>query len=88
MCSAHLTPGYGAPYTEVRESERDRIITELAGYKYAIITGDFDSRKLGSISFEFVRVPYNIKEEIEELEKSDMPFKDKAIEALTIAYVR
>lgn len=55
---------------------------------YAILTGDFDSRKLGSISFDFIRVPYDIKEEIEELEKSDMPFKDRAIEALNIAYVR
>lgn len=43
---------------------------------YIIIEGDYDSRKLGSISFQFVRVPYDIEKELSDIEASDMPNKN------------
>lgn len=49
---------------------------------YIIIEGIYNSKDLGSISFNLVRVPYDINKEIEFLEKSDMPNKNSTIRSL------
>ena len=49
---------------------------------YIIVEGNYDSKDLGSISFNLVRVPYDIEKEIKFLEDSNMPNKDIAIRSL------
>ena len=49
---------------------------------YIIIEGNYNSKELGSISFNLVRVPYNIQKEISDLEASNMPNKDMIIRSL------
>lgn len=52
---------------------------------YTILEGEYGSQKLSSISFNLVRLPYNIQEEIEYLKKSDMPGKEDSIQMLLTA---
>ena len=52
---------------------------------YTIIEGEFGKTDLDTISFTSVRVPYNIQKEVEDLEKSDMPYKEVIIRSLTSA---
>jgi protein phosphatase len=52
---------------------------------YTIIEGYIGETELKSISFNSVRVPYNIKKEVEDLEKSDMPNKEIIIRTLLSA---
>lgn len=49
---------------------------------YIIIEGNYGNKNLGSISFNLVRVPYNIQKEIDDLEASDMPNKKMIIKTL------
>ena len=49
---------------------------------YIIIEGNYNSKDLASISFNLVRVPYDIEKEIKYLEQSDMPSKNIAIRSL------
>ena len=49
---------------------------------YIIIEGNYDDKNLGSISFNLVRVPYDIQKELDDLEASDMPNKDMVIRSL------
>lgn len=49
---------------------------------YIIIEGFYDSKDLDSISFNIVRVPYNIEKEIADVESSDMRNKNKVITSL------
>ena len=44
-----------------------------------------DKTNLSSISFQLVRVPYNIEKEIKDLKKSDMPNKEETIKSLMSA---
>ena len=52
---------------------------------YAIIEGNLGSKEMGSISITHIRVPYEVSKEIEMLEKSDMPGKEKTIFLLKTA---
>lgn len=52
---------------------------------YMILEGNLDSKTLGPISYNLVRLPYNIEEEIKYLEESDMPNKELIITALKTA---
>lgn len=52
---------------------------------YIILEGYLGDTKLGSISFNLVRIPYNMKKEIEDLESSDIPNKDIIIKTLKSA---
>lgn len=52
---------------------------------YIILEGYYDSKELDSISFDLVRVPYNIQKEIEDLEASDLPNKNNIIKTLKSA---
>lgn len=52
---------------------------------YIIIEGNYQSKDFAGISFNIVRVPYNIEKEIEDLIASDMPNKDISIRTLKYA---
>jgi protein phosphatase len=55
---------------------------------YIILEGEYDSKELSSVSFTFVRIPYDIQKEIEYLERSNMPTKDVIIQDLKTAIHR
>lgn len=44
VCSVHLSPGYDTHANNVREAQRDKIITAFGDYDYAIIAGDFNAQ--------------------------------------------
>ncbi len=52
---------------------------------YMILEGELDSTELGEISFNLIRIPYNIEKEIEDLKNSDMVNVDKVIHNLRTA---
>lgn len=52
---------------------------------YMILEGNLDSKDLSSISFNLVRLPYDINKEIEDLEKSNMVNIDTVIHNLRTA---
>lgn len=52
---------------------------------YIILEGTYGSKDLSSISINLVRLPYDVQKEIEYLEKSDMPSKNRAINSLRTA---
>ena len=52
---------------------------------YTIIEGYYGDTKLNTISFNSVRVPYNIQKEVKDLENSDMPNKEVIIRTLISA---
>lgn len=52
---------------------------------YIIIEGTYNSKILSSLSINLVRVPFDIKKEIEFLKLSDMPNKEKSINSLITA---
>ena len=52
---------------------------------YTIIEGYYKDTKLNTISFNSVRVPYNIEKEVKDLDNSDMPNKDIIIRTLISA---
>ena len=49
---------------------------------YIIIEGNYNSKDLSSISFNLVRVPYDIEKEIKDIKESDMPNKTNVIRSL------
>jgi len=52
---------------------------------YTILEGFYGKKDLDSISFNSIRVPYNIKKEVDDLQNSDMPNKEVIIRTLTSA---
>lgn len=52
---------------------------------YIILEGYYGKQILDSISFQIVRVPYNLEKEIKALEESDMPTKNTIIHSLKTA---
>ena len=64
------------------EDETNRFST-LASYM--ILEGKLNSRELSSISFQLVRLPYDIEEEIRLIEMSTLPSKKKLIYELRSA---
>lgn len=50
---------------------------------YIILEGYYKNQNLGPISFNLIRIPYNIEKEINDLQKSDMPNKEKIIKTLS-----
>ena len=49
---------------------------------YIIIEGNYNSKELDSISFNLVRIPYNIQKEIDDLEASNLSNKGIVIQSL------
>ena len=64
------------------EDEKNKLST-LASYM--ILEGDYLSKDLSQISFNLVRIPYSIEYEVDLLNKSDMPTKEKIIRNLRTA---
>lgn len=52
---------------------------------YIIVEGNYDSKDLSSISFNLIRVPYNIEKEIKDLQESNIPNKNMIIRSLQSA---
>ena len=52
---------------------------------YIILEGTFGSKELAPFSINLVRLPYDIQKELEYLENSDMPNKNKIISSLKTA---
>ena len=52
---------------------------------YMILEGNLDSKELDEISFNLIRLPYNMDVEIEDLKKSNMVNFDKVIHSLRTA---
>lgn len=52
---------------------------------YTILEGYYGKTELDTISFNSIRVPYNIEKEVEDLKNSDMPNKEVIIKTLTTA---
>lgn len=56
---------------------------------YMILEGEYNSKDIASISYEIVKIPYDYQEEIKNLNESDMPNKEMAInELLTGIYIK
>lgn len=49
---------------------------------YIIMEGFYNSRELSTISFQHVRIPYNIKKELADLEASNIPNKEMIARSL------
>ena len=72
----------GNSYDVIRNPQKDSNVLETTKSNYLIIEGDYESRKYYSdISFQFIKVPYNINKELEEenlnIEKENYRFELK-----------
>lgn len=72
----------GNSYDVIRNPQKDSNVLETTKSNYLIIEGDYESRKYYSdISFQFIKVPYNIDKELEEenlnIEKENYRFELK-----------
>lgn len=61
----------GNSFDTIRNSEKDGNILETTCSNYVVIEGEYDREQYGEeISFEFIRVPYDIKEELKDVDKN------------------
>ena len=61
----------GNSFDTIRNSSKDGNVLETTCSNYVIIEGDYGNEQYGEeISFDFVRVPYDIKEELKDAEKN------------------
>ena len=75
----------GIPVEMYNNDEKDESNKFSTVASYTILEGYYGKTELDSISFNSVRVPYNIKQEVEDLKNSDMPNKEVIIRTLTSA---
>ncbi|AYE35763.1 metallophosphoesterase family protein [Clostridium septicum] len=61
---------------------------EISEAAYAIIEGEYNSKKKDVISTSIIRIPYDVNKSIEDAEKSDMPDKEEYIYELKYAIYR
>lgn len=81
-----FNPGsVGIPVEMHNNDENDESNKFSTVASYTILEGFYEKTKLDSISFNSVRVPYDIKQEVEDLQNSDMPNKEVIIKTLTSA---
>lgn len=81
-----FNPGsVGIPVEMRNNDENDESNKFSTVASYTILEGYYGKTELDSISFNSVRVPYNIKQEVEDLKNSDMPNKEVIIRTLTSA---
>lgn len=81
-----FNPGsVGIPVEMHNNDENDESNKFSTVASYIILEGYYGKTELDSISFNSVRVPYDIKQEVEDLKKSDMPNKEVIIRTLTSA---
>lgn len=63
------TGSVGNSYSVIRNSKKDSNVLETTKSNYIIIKGEFGKKEYSDdISFEFIRVPYNIDKELENQE--------------------
>lgn len=72
----------GNSYDVIRNDKKDSSVLETIKSNYLIIEGDYGSREyISGISFQFVKVPYNIDKELEDenmnIEKENYRFELK-----------
>ena len=78
-----FNPGsVGVPVEMMNDNLEDKSNKFSTLASYIIIEGNYNSKDLNSISFNLVRLPYNIEKEVNYLENSDMPSKDITIRSL------
>lgn len=75
----------GIPVEMVNEGNENETSKFSTMASYIILEGELDSKELSSISFNLVRIPYDIEKEIKSLKESDMPNKDVIITSLRTA---
>lgn len=75
----------GIPIEMMNENEKDETSKFSTMASYMILEGELNSKKLSSISFTLVRIPYDIDKEIKYLNNSDMPNKEIIIKSLQTA---
>ena len=78
-----FNPGsVGVPVEMLNDNINDKSNKFSTLASYIIIEGDYESTSLGSISFNLVRVPYDISKELSYLEASDIPNKEMIMRSL------
>ena len=81
-----FNPGsVGMPIEMLNDNFFDKTNKFSTVASYIILEGNLNSKILSSISFNLVRLPYDIEEEIKLLEKSTLPSKNKVITELRSA---
>ena len=61
----------GNSFNVVRDDEKDSSVLETTNINYLILEGEYGKKEYGSgLSYEFVRIPYNIDKELEDIEKN------------------
>lgn len=61
----------GNSFDTIRNSNKDGNVLETSCSNYVILEGDYDNKEYGEeISFNFVRVPYDINKELEDVDKN------------------
>ena len=64
----------GNSFNVVRDDKKDSNVLETTAINYLILDGEYGAKEYGSnFSFEFVRVPYDIDKELEDLDKNLEP---------------
>lgn len=79
------TGSVGIPVEMHNNNENDQNNKFSTVASYTIIEGYYGKTELDTISFNSIRIPYNIKKEVEDLQKSNMPNKEVIIRTLTSA---
>ena len=81
-----FNPGsVGNPVEMLNENINDESNKYSTVASYIIVEGEYNSTKLSTISYQLVRVPYNIEKEIELLSKSSIPNKENIIKTIKSA---
>ena len=81
-----FNPGsVGMPIEMLNDDPNDKTNKFSTMASYIILEGMYDSKILSSISFNLVRLPYDIEEEIKLIENSTLPTKKKVISELRSA---
>ena len=75
----------GVPVEMANEGKENDCSKFSTMASYIILEGELNSKKLSSISFNLVRLTYDIEKEIKYLEESDMPNKEIIIQSLKTA---
>ena len=79
------TGSVGIPVEMMNDGQEDITSKFSTMASYIILEGNLDSKELSSISYTFVRIPYDIEKEITYLQNSDMPNKEIIMTALRTA---
>ena len=79
------TGSVGIPVEMLNSDKNDKSNKFSTLASYIIVEGNYNSKDLSSISFNLVRVPYDIEKEIKDIEESDLPNKSMVIRSIRYA---